>query len=178
MLTASQWTSLRNVNACVGLNGPLGPTGPEGFGTEGAVGEAGLEGPTGATGPRGPTGPQGPTGPEGNAGPDVLNIELVSSSLPATTMTISLTSADIYKTYILQSPLTRIEFDVSGLTEADTDYWVMVKNDSISEIEIEITQATITTFNLGFNSIQGREPGSVSPTILIYWDPPNQVYVL
>jgi hypothetical protein len=172
MLTASQWTSLRNVNACVGLNGPIGPTGPEGFGTEGEVGETGPEGPTGATGPRGPTGPQGATGPQGNAGPDVLNIQFVSSS------SISLTSADIYKTYILQSPLTRIQFDVSGLTEADTDYWVMVKNDSTSEIEIEIIDATITTFNLGFNSIQGRDIGSVSPTVLIYWDPPDQVYVL
>lgn len=176
MLTASQWTALRNVNACVGLAGIQGPTGPEGDGTEGEIGETGPEGATGPTGPQGPRGTRGETGPEGPTGPSVLNIEFVALSLTPTT--VSLTSSDIYKTYILEADDFDevIIFNVAALTADDTNYWIMIKNSSDYDIEIRTT-ASLTTYNLNHIYINARS-GGVSPTVILYRESASDVFIL
>ena len=179
MLTASQWTRLKLSNSCVGLNGPMGPTGPEGEGTIGEIGETGPEGPPGNTGPQGGRGGIGITGPVGPTGPQLLNIEFIDlDTLPD--VTVSLTSSDVYNTYVLQGTSlssTVVQFDLPDAVDDDKAFWIMIKNDSSSSIRI-ITNALITTYNLSYSFIDARPAGGVSPTVILYRQSADEVFIL
>jgi hypothetical protein len=180
MLTASQWTALRNVNACVGLNGPMGPMGPEGEGTTGEIGETGPEGPTGPTGPQGGIGGIGITGPAGPTGPQLLNIEFIDLEGLSDPI-ISLTSSDIYNTYVLQKTtedsVNTVQFNLPDVVDDDKAFWIMIKNDSIYPIEIT-TNAFSTTYNLSYRFIGRRPAGGVSPTVILYRESASDVFIL
>ena len=84
--------ALTVVYGYAGPTGPAGDTGPTGYtGDTGATstvtGPTGYTGPTGPTGPTGSTGPTGPTGATGPTGPG------------ATTVKVTLTSAQILAAY-------------------------------------------------------------------------------
>jgi hypothetical protein len=180
MLTASQWTRLKLTNSCAGLNGPMGPTGPEGEGTIGEIGETGPEGPPGNTGPKGGIGGIGITGPAGPTGPQLLNIEFINlESMPDPI--VSLTSSDVYNTYVLQKTtedsMDIVQFNLPDVVDDDKTFWIMIKNDSIYPIQI-ITNALITTYNLSYRFIDRRPAGGVSPTVILYRESATQVFIL
>lgn len=178
MFTAGQWTNLRYANSCRGLDGPKGPTGPSGPETVGELGPTGPDGPDGDQGPAGATGPTGDIGGTGPGGPSTMEIEFI----PTSTLSILLSSADIYKTYILAAGRTSpIEFDVSNLTDDDTNYWVMIKNaDTIQSVQITVQNLItipFTVYNTNRTTI-GPKVNGTSPTLLLSWQAPSTVYIL
>ena len=180
MLTASQWTKLKLTNSCVGLIGPIGPTGPEGEGTIGEIGETGPEGLQGNDGPQGGRGGVGVTGPAGPTGPQLLNIEFINLE-GLSDPTVSLTSSDIYSTYILQKTtedsVDIVRFNLPNTVDDDKAFWIMIKNDSIYPIEIR-TNAFTTRYNLSYRYIDARPTGGVSPTVILYRETATQVFIL
>jgi hypothetical protein len=142
MISASEWTKLRYSVDCQGIAGPTGPTGPQGIGAVGPTGPSGPAGIIGNTGPTGPTGSRGGTGPTGVDGTPNLGIEIIN--ILASPITISLTPADKYKTYIVPTIGTvEVRFDVTNLKGTiDNDYYIRVKNGGTGEYSLQVTSAT------------------------------------
>lgn len=179
MLTAGTWTKLRYASLCQGLGGIQGPTGPTGPAAPGDQGFTGATGPQGDPGDSGATGPMGdPGGAPTTPGPSTMPIYFIET----TESTISLTSSNIYTLYILRSGRTGpITFDTTSLGEIDTNYYVMIKNDSnTSSVVINVinnTNIPFVVYNTGRTSI-GPKVSGISPTLLLYWQFPGTIYIL